>query len=152
MPLYIFNHWDADGEESLIWAASIQLCSLRALGEALCSAASRFGQYKGCRQGARLQTGSQRGEKTELWVWEFAWNNGGIRDLLGELSKLHGSASRDTDGQQGSAWFQKHLKPGWAQKILAQPLPPWSTRDDHSPLSFLNQFSLIFKPVSLSPL
>lgn len=102
MPLYIFNRWDADEEESLMWAASIQLCSQRVL----CLAAGGFGQCKGCHQGARLQTGSQGGEKPKLWVWELGWNYSGIRDLLGELSKLHGLAFRDTKGQQGSGWFQ----------------------------------------------
>lgn len=36
MPLYIFNRWDADEEESLIAAVTIQRCVQRALGRALC--------------------------------------------------------------------------------------------------------------------
>lgn len=57
MPLYIFNHWDADEEESLIRAASIQLCSPRALGEALCPAdlasARDATKVHGCKLAAR---------------------------------------------------------------------------------------------------
>lgn len=97
MLLYIFNHWDADEEESLIRAASIQLCSARALRRhrarplAGWAAAREATKVHGCKLAAREE------EKPDLWVWERGWNNGGVRDLLGELSKLRGS--RDTEGQ-----------------------------------------------------
>lgn len=106
MLLYIFNHWDADEEESLIWAASIQLCSPRALGRHCWRVWLVQGMPPRCKLAAREE------EKPDLCVWELGWNNGEHRDLLGELSKLHGSASRDSKGQRGSAWFQEHPKPG----------------------------------------
>lgn len=160
MPLYIFNHWDADEEECLIWAGSISFAE----GSGGGTVPAGFGWDQGWHQGRKTRplggenptfasgenltfgwgkTQHLGEEEPDLWLWERGWSRAGAGAPWRALQAPE--TPKVSEALAGS----ERPKPGWARKILAQPLPQ---RDDCSPLSFLSQFSLIFKPVSLSPL
>lgn len=76
MPLYIFNCWDADEEESLIQAPPSSFARRglwgRCHGRLLAGLAS--GEDATVVHSSQGTAGSQSGEKPSLWLWELGWN------------------------------------------------------------------------------